>query len=141
MSGGTATPTSVKQSVNSNVSRNACLNPRLSTDSLILITVLKEREGDACDGVERSGERGGRDGLNERVARSEVGDPLQTSGDRKSEEVSDGATEDGDVGMDELELESGDWDGEVSESEDGEAVTSMGSVPMKSVVTVVLLLY
>ena len=67
----------------------------------------------------------------ERVARSEVGDPLQTSGDRKSEEVSDGATEDGDVGMDELELESGDWDGEVSESEDGEAVTSMGSVPMK----------
>ena len=43
--------------------------------------------------------------------------------------------------MDELELESGDWDGEVSESEDGEAVTSMGSVPMKSVVKVVLLLY
>ena len=42
--------------------------------------------------------------LKERVARSEVGDPLQTSGDRKSEEVSDGATEDGDVGMDELEL-------------------------------------
>ena len=139
MSGGTATPTSVKQSVNSNVSRNVCLNPRLSTDSLILITVLKEREGDACDGVERSGERGGRDGLNERVARSEVGHPLQTLGDRKSEEVSDGATED--VGMDELELESGDWDGEVSESEDGEAVTSMDSIPMKSVVTVLLLLY
>jgi len=77
--------------------------------------------------------RGGRDVLKERVAKLEVGDPLQTSGDTKSEEVSDGATEDGDVGMDELELESGDWDGEVSGSEDGEAVTSMGSVPMKSV--------
>ena len=92
-------------------------------------------------GWKDQGRGGGRDGLNERVARSEVGDLLQMSGDRKSEEVSDGATEDGDVGMDELELESGDWDGEVSGSEDGEAVTSMGSVPMKSVVTVVLLLY
>ena len=117
MSGGTATPASVKQSVSSNVSRNSCLNPRRSTDSLILITVLKKREGDACGGVEGQKK------------------------DRKSEEVSDGAAEDRVVGMDELELESGDWDGEVSESEDGKAVTSMGSVPMKSVVTVVLLLY
>ena len=60
------------------------------------------------------------------------------SQETKTEEVSDGATEDGDVhvGMGELELESGDWDGEVSESKDGEAVISMGSVSM---VTVVLL--
>ena len=72
----------MKQFVGSNVSRNSCLNPRHSTDSLILITVLKEREGDTCGGVEGSGERGGRDGLKERVARSEVGDPLQTSGDK-----------------------------------------------------------
>ena len=115
MSGGTATPASVKQSVSSNVSRNSCLNPRRSTDSLILITVLKDREGDICGGV--AGQKK----------------------DKKSEEVSDGATEDGDVGMDELELESGDCDGE-AKSEAGEAVTSMGSVPMKSVVIVVLLL-